>query len=299
MSVGLVCILGVLLDARWGGWPTQHFWRWFNRYTTWLETHFNAVTGRGWRSHGVSAWALAVLPAVLLVYGLARIPYWGWWLELLVLYWALGLKSLSQQALSIAQALRLGDVAGARQALAELLGRPIAASEAESVAASAAASVLERGACSVLACLFWFALLGAPGVMLYRLSLALDALWGYRDERYVRFGWAAARIFDALIWLPVRLTAMTYALLGHTGKAARCWQQQARHQRRSRTGMLIAAGAGAMQLRLSDSTGDNHGLSLGDAHLPRAQDIERALNYLYASVALWLLLLVSAKVLGA
>ena len=101
----------------------------------------------------------------------------------------------------------------------------------EPIARAAVESALENGSDAIFVPLFWLVVAGAPGVVLYRLANTLDAMWGYRNARFTGFGWAAARIDDVLNWMPARLTAMSYALLGqtvgHTADALRCWRGQA------------------------------------------------------------------------
>ena len=294
MSVALSALAGVGLDA-WLGEPRRwHPLVGFGHLAQRIEQRLNSG-GRGWRSHGVSGWCLAVLPPVLLVW-LLSLSSLGWLVDILVLYFALGLKSLAQHALPVAQALRLGDLDEARRRVGYLVSRRTSELDACGVARAATESVLENGADAVFASLFWFAVLGAPGVLLHRLSNTLDAMWGYRNERFERFGWAAAKIDDVLNYVPARLVALTYALLGRTATALRCWRSQAPQWDSPNAGPVMAAGAGALQVQLGGAA-IYHGVEeqrpqLGKGAPARARDIERALNLVYLGVLLWLVGLV-------
>ena len=294
MSVALSALAGVGLDA-WLGEPRRwHPLVGFGHLAQRIEQRLNSG-GRGWRSHGVSGWCLAVLPPVLLVW-LLSLSSLGWLIDILVLYFALGLKSLAQHALPVAQALRLGDLDEARRRVGYLVSRRTSELDACGVARAGTESVLENGADAVFASLFWFAVLGAPGVLLHRLSNTLDAMWGYRNERFERFGWAAAKIDDVLNYVPARLVALTYALLGRTAIALRCWRRQAPQWDSPNAGPVMAAGAGALQVQLGGAA-IYHGVEeqrpqLGEGAPAQARDIERALNLVYFGVLLWLVGLV-------
>ncbi|HBP4950257.1 TPA: cobalamin biosynthesis protein [Pseudomonas aeruginosa] len=295
MSLLLVTMAGVTLDGLLGEPRRWHPLVAFGNLAQRIEQRLNPA-GRGWRSHGVSGWCLAVLPPVALVW-LLSLSELGWLLDILALYFALGLKSLGQHALPVAQALRLGDLPQACQRVGYLVSRRTAELDASGVARAGTESVLENGSDAVFAALFWFCLLGAPGVVLYRLSNTLDAMWGYRNERFERFGWAAARIDDVLNYLPARLVALTYALLGRTGLALRCWWRQAPLWDSPNAGPVMAAGAGALGVSLGGAA-VYHGIEeqrpqLGEGAPPQARDIERALNLVHGGVALWLLLLLA------
>jgi adenosylcobinamide-phosphate synthase len=226
MSVALLSVAGVALDALLGEPKRNHPLVAFGRYAERIEQRFNSA-GRGWRSHGVTAWFIAVVPLTLLITFFSWLPYIGWLVEVAALYCALGLRSLGEHVEPVAQALRGDDLEEARRRVGYLVSRQTSELDATEVARAATESVLENGSDAVFAAIFWFAVLGAPGVVLYRLSNTLDAMWGYRNERFERFGWAAAKIDDLLNYIPARLVALTYAVLGKTRLALRCWRTQA------------------------------------------------------------------------
>lgn len=294
MSVALLSVAGVALDALLGEPRRAHPLVAFGRYAGRLEQRFNA-SGRGWRSHGVTAWFLAVVPLTLVATLLSWLPYIGWLVEILALYCALGLRSLGEHVRPVAEALRGGDLDEARRRVGYLVSRETRELDDSAVARAATESVLENGSDAVFAALFWFAVAGAPGVVLYRLSNTLDAMWGYRNERFERFGWAAARIDDLLNYLPARLVALTYALLGKTRLALRCWRRQAPLWDSPNAGPVMAAGAGALGVELGGAAvyhGELHERpQLGEGPLADADAIERGWQLVCKGVWLWLLVL--------
>ena len=253
MSVALSCLAGVALDAALGEPRRGHPLVAFGTLADRLERHFNGPDGRGWRSHGVTAWCLAVLPLTGLAWLLGSLPGVGWLVEICLLYMALGLRSLGDHLLPVARSLRQGDLAEARLRVGFIVSRETRELDEHGIARAATESALENGSDAVFAALFWFVLAGAPGVVLYRLSNTLDAMWGYRNERFERFGWAAARIDDVLNFIPARLVALTYALLGQTRRAWRCWRTQAPLWDSPNAGPVMAAGAGALGVALGGS----------------------------------------------
>ena len=295
MSVALSCLAGVGLDVVLGEPRRGHPLVLFGQLADRLEAHFNGPDGRGWRSHGVTAWCLAVLPLTALAWLLSLLPGVGWVVEVLLLYIALGLRSLGEHLVPVALALRQGDLAEARRRVGFIVSRDTGSLDEQGVARAATESALENGSDAVFAALFWFAIAGAPGVVLYRLSNTLDAMWGYRNPRFERFGWAAARIDDLLNYLPARLVALTYAVLGQTRRAWACWRRQAPQWDSPNAGPVMAAGAGALGLSLGGPA-IYHGVlherpTLGEGEAPTARDIERALDMVWAGVGLWLLVL--------
>jgi adenosylcobinamide-phosphate synthase len=295
MSIALGMLLAVALDA-WLGEPRRaHPLVAFGRLAGWIEKFLYANRV----SAGALAWALAVLPPLLLVsIALQMLKLYAPWLAqaagALLLYATLGLRSLGQHAQPVAAALHAGDLDAARAAVGRMVSRDTASLDQSQIAAATTESVLENGNDAVFGALFWFVLLGAPGAVLYRLANTLDAMWGYRNTRYERFGKFAARIDDVLNYLPARLTACSYALCGDARRAWRCWRRQASGWDSPNAGPVMAAGAGALGVRLGGPA-SYHGVwedrpILGEGVVADTQSIERALRLVRRAVVLWLVL---------
>jgi len=251
---------------------------------------------------GALAVTAAVGPWVFLVAVADALPALHYWVAVAALYFALGHQSLRQHAQRVHQALEAGNLDEARVQVSYMVSRDTAKMDARGVAAATVESVLENGNDAVFGALFWFIVAGAPGVLLFRLSNTLDAMWGYRTPRYLYFGWAAARFDDVLNFVPARLTALTYALIGSTRSALHCWRVQAPHWESPNAGPVMAAGAGALGVGLGGGA-YYHGEweerpPLGLGAPPDAESIHAALRLVRSGVVLWLLLVMAGELIA-
>lgn len=218
----------------------------------------------------------------------ARLPRLRLALTALVVWASLGGRSLAREARAVRAALERGDLAAARRRMPALVGRDPSALDAAGLARATVESVAENAADAVVAPLLWGGLAGPPGVALQRAANTLDAMVGYRDDRYRRFGWAAARLDDAVNRPAARLTAALAAALaptvgGSPAAAAAAVRRDAGGHPSRNAGAVEAAFAGALGVRLGGGTnryGENteHRPALGDGRPPQPADIDRALR---------------------
>ena len=287
-------VLGLVLDMLIGEMSVWHPLVGFGRMANLIERYLNHPQENRWM--GALAWCLAVLPLVIVVQLVlllaSRMSIWlAPLLHILLLYFCVGLRSLRDHNLPIQRALQNGDLATARRLTSYIVSRDTAHADEEYLAKASVESVLENGCDAVFGTLFWFVLLGGAGAVLYRASNTLDAMWGYRNPRFLRFGCVAARIDDGLNWIPARLTALSYALLGQTRRAIYCWHIQAPGWPSPNAGPVMAAGAGALGLALGGSARydgiDEVRPLLGQGRAARAADIPAAWRLVLNVSILW------------
>ena len=261
----------------------------FGNLASLLERSLNRNSMRKLR--GILALVLAVAPLVALSAWLANT--YGAAIHIALLCFSLGLRSLHDHNLPIARALRAGNIGAARQLTARIVSRDTTRLAETGLAKASVESLLENGNDAVFGALFWFAVAGGPGALMFRLANTLDAMWGYRSTRFLRFGWMAAR-FDDLLNLPAaRLTALSYvALADDSGRAMRCWRSQAPAWSSPNAGPVMASGAGALGVLLGGSATYDGVLEqrpmLGAGSAPAARDIERAWWLVLRTTILWL-----------
>jgi adenosylcobinamide-phosphate synthase len=200
---------------------------------------------------------------------------------------ALGGRSLGRAAGALAGAVGAGDLEAARRLAPALAGRDPAGLDGPELCRAAVESVAENTADAVVAPLLWGALAGPAGVAAYRAANTLDAMVGHRSARHARFGWAAARLDDALTWPAARLAAGLAVLLapvvgGDRGRAWRTLRRDGAAHPSPNAGRLEAAFAGALGVRLGGRNryGDRveQRPHLGDGPAPDPDAVARAVR---------------------
>lgn len=282
----LAAFAGVLLDRLLGEPRRWHPLVGYGRLADALERCLNHRHFTG----GLIAWMLAVMPFVALSLWLRALAPVT--VDIVLLYFALGARSLQVHAQAVATPLLAGDLPEARRRVGWMVSRQTDQLDEAGVVRAGIESVLENGNDAIFAALFWFALLGGPGALLFRLANTLDAMWGYRTERFNLFGRPAARIDDALNFIPARMTALSYAFVGQSRQALACWRQQAPAWDSPNAGPVMAAGAGSLGVMLG-GVATYHGREeqrplLGIGRPPATADLVRAIALIRRSMWLWL-----------
>lgn len=299
MFFSLSLIFALLLDKIFG--EAQHFHPLvgFGKLANGIEKRMNQ--GASQKLKGCLALVILIVPITLLAAILETLtlsePIAHLALAAFILYTAIGWQSLGAHARAITRPLSKGELGKARKALALIVSRDTQSLSPNEIAKATSESVLENGADAIFSAIFWFIVGGIPGVVLYRLSNTLDAMWGYKNDRFLSFGWGAARLDDVLNYLPARLCAFSYALCGKTALALHCWRTQGKHWKSPNAGPVMAAGAGAINTKLGGSASYGNTLDprldLGpvDGNEADSSSVHNALSLVNSSLLLWTLCL--------
>ncbi len=181
----------------------------------------------------------------------------GWLAELALIIALLAQRSLFQHVRAVATALAERGLAAGRAAVAHIVGRDVRQLDEHGVARAAVESCAENFSDGIVAPVFWYLLFGLPGMLAYKAVNTLDSMIGYRNERYADFGWASARLDDAVNLVPARLSGLLLSAAAlavpQTNPAAgvRTMLRDARLHRSPNAGWPEAAMAGALGLSLA------------------------------------------------
>lgn len=266
-------------------------------YFDWLKTHLTTGESR----HSMLAWAIAVMPPALAVGALTLLfhkfnPVLGWAWSVFVLYLTMGFRQFSHAYTGIDRALKNADLQQAR----ELLGAWRGASAAEFNSEEIARVTIEQGLifshAYVFGVLFFFAAFGPMGAVLYRIATVLNEEWNrFPAEEAGHLGKFSARAFEIIDWIPSRLTAFSFAIVGDFEDALYCWRTQALAWKPVAYGILLASGAGALGVRLGGALPED-GLTqyrplVGMGDEADGAYMQSTVGLIWRSLLLWLLLI--------
>ncbi len=202
----MTLVFGMLLDAIFG----EPRWLWnrvphpavlMGRLIGWCDLRFNKGSRK--RLMGVMTIAELCIAAGVLGWLIQLVP--GYWLDVIVVAILLAQKSLVEHVQAVGDALRLS-LGDARRSVAMIVSRDTKDMDAPAVARSAIESAAENLSDGVVAPVFWFAVAGLPGLLIYKITNTADSMIGYRTPKHEEFGWASAKFDDLLNLIPARLT---------------------------------------------------------------------------------------------
>jgi adenosylcobinamide-phosphate synthase len=238
-------------------------------------------------------------------------PYTGFAAAVFLSYTCLAARSLHLESRLVADALARGELAEARKYLSFIVGRDTEGLDEPEIWRATVETVAENTSDGVIAPLFYLILGGPPLALAYKAVNTLDSMVGYRNERYLRFGWASARCDDLLNFIPARLTGLLMVavapLIGLSARAAwRVMRRDGRNHSSPNSGIPEAAAAGALGVRLG-GTNVYSGVSvakptIGEPMQPLSLTAyQGAVRLMYGAegllVAIWLFLAATGRVL--
>ncbi len=291
----LIIVLALLLDALIGEFRCCHPLVAFGKLANFVERKLNKPGTSYLKLKGVMGVVILILPLITMLALLQAISE-VLLLNVFVLYLTIGRKSLHQHALNVFLPLNQNRLQAARKNIGFIVSRDTADLNKQQVTTACIESVIENSNDAIYGAIFWFVILGAPGALMYRLANTLDAMWGYKNSRFLSFGWAAAKFDDVLNWLPARLTVLSFAVLSRFTEVWNLAFKQGMQCSSKNAGPVMAAGACALKIKLG-GLAYYHGEKickpeLGCGHEAQPDDIKRALKLTDKVLVLWVFALV-------
>jgi cobalamin biosynthesis protein CobD/CbiB len=293
--VSVLAIIAALVIEQWrplGDRSAMH--QGLAAWAGWLEQSFNG----GERRHGTVAWLVAVVPLVAAVIALHAWLYsvsavLALAFNVVVLYFTLGFRQISHYFTDLHLAVKAGDIDRARSLLEQWRGASGVMRPREEVIRLAIEEALLASHRHVFGVLLWYLLLPGPaGAVLYRVAAYLAVRW----QDMGSFGRFAERAFSVLEWPAVRLTAAAFAVVGDFEDAVYCWRTQARNWLDPNAGIVLAAGAGAMGVRLGMPVQDVEGMQprpeLGVGDSAEGPFLDSTVGLLWRAVVVWIFVLI-------
>jgi cobalamin biosynthesis protein CobD/CbiB len=293
--MGVIAIIAALLLEQWRPLSDRKaVAQALQAWADWLERTFNAGESR----HGTIAWVIAGLApvaAALALYALLAwmSPFAALLLNITALYLTLGFRQFSHFFTDIQSAIRDGNIDLARELIGAWRGESATHRSREEVIRLAVEEAIAASHHNVFAVLFWFVVLPGPsGAILYRMAVFLDRRWGGKGE----FGRFARRVHLLLEYPATRLTAAAFAVVGDFEDAIYCWRTQAAAWPDPNLGIVLAAGAGALGVKLGMPLTEVEGLQprpeLGLGEAADAPFLDSTVGLLWRALVVWVFVLI-------
>ena len=305
MTICLAIFLGFLLDLwladpAWMPHPVVMMGRCITRLESWLRAHFPETPQAERMAGRILATVLplgTLMVAGVICWGAARLhPLLGLGVQTLWCWQALAVKGLAAESRNVYHCLAQGDLPEARKAVSRIVGRDTQALSEEGVTKAAVETVAENFSDGVAAPLLYMLIGGAPLALCYKAINTMDSMVGYKNERYLHFGRAAAKLDDVANYLPSRLAALFWiaaaALTGQDApQALKVWRRDRRNHASPNSAQTESACAGALNVQLAGPAyyfGEYYDKpTIGDALRPvEPRDILRANRMLFAASGL-------------
>jgi len=292
--MSVMAIIAALILEQWRPLGERRIYSaWLSAAAGWIERTLHATEGR----NGALAWALAVLPAaaaaVVLHAALFRLsPLLALLFNTAVLYLTLGFRQFSHTFTELQTALKGGELERARELISSWRGEPSLPREREEIVRLTVEEAILAAHRHVFGVIFWYVVLPGPsGALVYRLAAYARQRWSAMGS----FGAFAERALYLLEWPAVRLTAATFAVVGDFEDALYCWRTQARGWPDGNAGVLLAAAAGAIGVRLGmpvqEAGGARSRPELGLGASADISTLDSTVGLLWRAVVMWVFLL--------
>lgn len=290
MSVIQIAFLALVLDFLIGDPPrlwsrVPHPAMLMGQAIDWCDQRLNR--GNYAKASGILVIGLLVIGMAILGWVLKILPDFGI-LEVLVLAVLLAFRSLVQHVQAVADGLREG-LDSARAEVSMIVGRDTQLMGQNEIVSAAVESAAENYSDGVIAPLFWFLILGLPGVLIYKMVNTADSMIGHLNPRYEKFGFAAAKLDDLMNWIPARATGLLFCAVYRAVDAWEMTRSEAPLHRSPNAGWPEAAMASVLDIRIGGPRSYGAGQS-DDVHLNPmgrkeldADDIKEAVKVLTRS----------------
>ncbi len=280
----------------------KYLYSWLSGYVDFFQHSFNAGESKNGKVAWVLAVALPLLGSVALYWYLdEQHPVFAWAFCVLVLYLTMGFRQFSHYFTDIHKALRNNDLAEARRLLSIWRGHDCNDLNMEELVRLTIEEALLATHRNVFAVVVWFVIfmqlgLGPSGAIIYRLARFLNSRWGSStDAELGNFGKFSSRLYQTLEWLPMRMTAVTFAIVGNFEDAIYCWRTQAASWPDPEGGIILSSGAGALGVRLGMPVAQDslrtERPELGTGDAADVDFMQSAVGLVWRAMVFWLIML--------